>query len=423
MKPILRIFVIGLIFGLTSIAWLILGAVMNDRSNEQRYKLQESVSELWGQPQSQRAPALEFHWMTSREVEREETVGKQVRKIRETVIDHHHDRVEVDSTKLDVSLSLDQRLKGLMWYSLYDVGFEGRWTYVHERDEAGELRVAFTFPDANGLYDDFHFVLDGKPLELTPANGVVHASIPVKKGDQIDLNIGYLSRGMDSWTYVPSEGVASLKNFDVAMKTDFTEIDFPGYTMSPSSKTPIDGGWALDWSFKQVITGYKIGMVMPTKIQPGELASSLSFSAPISLLFFFLMIWVLSTLRKIDIHPINYFFLGGAFFAFHLLFSYSVDHLTVLPAFILASAVSILLVVTYLRLVVSNRFAFVEATLAQIVYLIGFSMAHFWDGFTGLTVTCLSILTLFILMQLTGRIQWSEVLTLRRTEEGRVSPS
>jgi inner membrane protein involved in colicin E2 resistance len=423
MKPILRIFVIGLIFGMTSIAWLILGAVMNDRSSEQRWKLQESVSELWGQPQAQRAPVLDFHWNTQREVEREETVGKHVRKIREIVTDHHQKRVEVDSTKLDVTLSLDQRLKGLMWYSLYDVALDGQWSYVHQADESGDLFIAFTFPDANGLYDNFRFILNGKPLELTPQNGTVTAKIEVAKGDEIDLRIGYLSRGMDSWTYVPSDGVASLQNFAVKMKTDFTEIDFPGYTMSPSSKMPIENGWALDWSFKQVITGYKIGMVMPKKIQPGELASSLSFSAPISLLFFFLMIWVFATLRKIEIHPINYFFLGSAFFAFHLLFSYSVDHLTVLPAFVLASVVSILLVVSYLRLVVSNRFAFVEAAMAQMVYLIGFSMAHFWEGFTGLTVTCLSIFTLFILMQLTGRIRWTEVLTIRRNEEGRVSPS
>ena len=228
---------------------------------------------------------------------------------------------------------------------------------------------------------------------------------------------------MDSWSYQPAEGVASIDDFEVTMTTDFDEIDFPGYSMSPSSKTKTDAGSSLGWSFKQASTGYKIGMVMPKRIQPGELASSLAFSAPISLLFFFLMIWVLATLRGIDIHPINYFFLGSAFFAFHLLFSYSVDHLTVVPAFALASAVSILLVVTYLRLVVSNRFAFVEAALAQLVYLIGFSLAHFWDGFTGLTVTCLSILTLFILMQLTGRIRWTETLAGRRNEEGRVSPS
>jgi inner membrane protein involved in colicin E2 resistance len=149
---------------------------------------------------------------------------------------------------------------------------------------------------------------------------------------------------------------------------------------------------------------------MPQRIQPGDLASELSLSAPISLFFYFFVIFVLSTLRKIDIHPINYLLIAGAFFAFHLLFAYSVDHLPVEQAFALSSAVSVLLVVSYLRLAVSPRFAFVEAGIAQLVYLVGFSLAHFWDGFTGLTTTVLAIATLFLIMQLTGRIKWSEAL-------------
>ena len=67
-----------------------------------------------------------------------------------------------------------------------------------------------------------------------------------------------------------------------------------------------------------------------------------------------------------------------------------------------------MLVVSYLRLVVGRRFAWREAGLAQIVYLVGFSFAHFFEGFTGLIVTVGSILTLFLLMQLTGRIKWSD---------------
>jgi hypothetical protein len=305
-----------------------------------------------------------------------------------------------------------------MWYSLYDVAFDGRWTYIHREAETGYVQINFAFPDASGIYDDFRFVLNGKPLDLTPENGQLATTIAVKTGDELQLAIGYASRGMDTWTYVPAQGVASLKNFHVKMTTDFAKIDFPAYTMSPSNKTEVDDGFSLEWAFAQVVTGHSIGMVMPAKIQPGELASELSFSAPISLLFFFLMIWVLATLRGIDIHPINYFFLGSAFFAFHLLFAYSVDHLTLIPAFVTASAVSILLVISYLRLVVSNRFAFVEAALAQLVYMVGFALAHFFDGFTGLTVTVLSIVTLFALMQLTGRIKWTEVLSTGRFEEG-----
>jgi inner membrane protein involved in colicin E2 resistance len=125
------------------------------------------------------------------------------------------------------------------------------------------------------------------------------------------------------------------------------------------------------------------------------------------------VIFVLATLRKIDIHPINYFFLAGAFYAFHLLFAYTVNHLTVESAFVLCSCVSVFLVVSYLRLVVSASFALREAALAQVVYLIGFSLAHFWEGFTGLTVTVLAIVTLFALMQLTGRVRWSDVMSAR----------
>ena len=44
----------------------------------------------------------------------------------------------------------------------------------------------------------------------------------------------------------------------------------------------------------------------------------------------------------------------------------------------------------------------------SLVYLVLFSYAHFYEGWTGLIVTIGSILTLFMLMQLTGRINWGE---------------
>jgi inner membrane protein involved in colicin E2 resistance len=103
----------------------------------------------------------------------------------------------------------------------------------------------------------------------------------------------------------------------------------------------------------------------------------------------------------------NYFFLAAAFFAFHLLLAYLVDHISIHAAFALCSMVSIILVVSYMRLVVGNRFAFLEVALAQLVYLIGFSYAFFFEGFTGLSVTVGSIITLFVVMQMTARIDWA----------------
>ena len=126
------------------------------------------------------------------------------------------------------------------------------------------------------------------------------------------------------------------------------------------------------------------------------------------LLFFFFVVAVFAQLQGQNIHPMNYFFFGCAFFAFHLLFAYLLDHLPIFPAFALSSAVSVFLVVTYSRLFVGWRFALVEMALSQLVHLVVFSFTFFWQGFTGLAITVGAILTLFIMMQVTGRHEWGK---------------
>jgi len=67
----------------------------------------------------------------------------------------------------------------------------------------------------------------------------------------------------------------------------------------------------------------------------------------------------------------------------------------------------VFLVVSYMRLVVGARVAFVEIALSQLVYLVLFSYAFFFEGYTGLTITVLCVATLFVVMQFTGRTDWS----------------
>jgi hypothetical protein len=42
-----------------------------------------------------------------------------------------------------------------------------------------------------------------------------------------------------------------------------------------------------------------------------------------------------------------------------------------------------------------------------------FSYAFFWKGFTGLTITVISVITLFVVMQATGKIRWSDKFVRR----------
>ena len=227
------------------------------------------------------------------------------------------------------------------------------------------------------------------------------------------FHIAYRSQGLNCWRYKLGDGVAQAHDFALNMRTNFKDIDFADDTLSPTAKKEIPGGWGLSWHYSDLISGFQIGMTMPEKLQPGPLAGEISYAAPVSLFFFFFLMFIITTMRNIDLHPVNYFFLATSFFAFHLMLAYLVDHISIHAAMIVASVVSITLVVSYLRLVVGIRFAAVEAGIAQLIYLIIFSYAFFWKGFTGLAITIISVITLFVVMQATGRIRWSEKFVRR----------
>jgi hypothetical protein len=419
MRFFLRLLALVAILAFTSIGWIVLGGVMSQRTGTQQMALYGRVNDLWGEPQQQRAPNFTFSW-----VEMEES---------ETILTDEHGRYVRDATGrpyralepvthtlagrpsqsvITADLTLDQRRKGLMWYSLYDVAFDGTWTYTHDSPQSGMLNFTLLLPSQSGSYDRFVLVVDGEDVSAraAPQGGAISTDVPVEPGQVVVFQTGWTSRGMDSWSYQPTEGTSQIEDFSLTMTTDFADIDYPVQTMSPSTRTKTASGWELVWRFDRLVTGDGMGMVMPSRIQPGPLAAEMSFTAPISLVLFTAWITVLGLLRKVEIHPVNHLFLAAAFFSFHLLFGYSADRLPVEWAFALSSAVSVVLVVSYLRLVVGPRFALVEAGLAQLLYLVGFSLAHFWEGSTGLTLTVIGILTLFALMQLTGGIRWSDVL-------------
>ncbi|HSC87331.1 MAG TPA: inner membrane CreD family protein [Polyangiaceae bacterium] len=437
---LLRIFGIGFVYMVALVGWMILGGVTQGRASSQAERLGDAVANLWGVPQQQSAPALAFFPVGAVAEKMRVTVTAEAGQVNmdgeildvQVAADGSRyvmkskppvgEPMSLGASALDVSLHSDARQKGLVWYALYDVAFKGAYTYEHRDARPGHVRVRLPLPSSSALYDRLSFEVNGEDRRdaLNPQAGLFDLQIPVKQGDKVSFALGYVSRGIGNWSYRPAEGVQRLENFELAMKTDFADVDFPADTLSPSTRARVGSGWDLRWNFKTTVTGQGIGMTMPAHIQPGELAAALSFSAPVSLFFFFLVLFVLAALRGLNIHPVNYLFISGAFFSFHLLFAYSVDHVSVPVAFAICSVVSMVLVVSYLRLVVSARFAFVEVALAQFVYLIVFSLAHFWEGFTGLTITVLAILTLFVLMQATGRVDWSRVL--RKPERPEMAP-
>jgi len=228
------------------------------------------------------------------------------------------------------------------------------------------------------------------------------------------ISVHYKTRGRDRWTYVPateSEGrPVHLKNFTMTATMDFRAIDYPRGTLSPTTPAePFGGGMKAVWYIGDARTCQQFGIEMPGREDAGPIAGRMAFYAPVGLLFFFTVLFTTMLLKKVPLHPMHYLFISAGFFAFHILLAYLVDKIDIHQAFWVSAAVSVLLVVSYMRLVAGVKFAVAYVGLAQLVYLIGFSYAFFWKGWTGLSIVIVAIVTLFILMQATARVVWNEV--------------
>jgi inner membrane protein involved in colicin E2 resistance len=401
-----RIAAIVGIFVCSCVAWMILGTSIFLRSDSAGSVLSGRVASTWGTAQEQHPPAVSYWVQETKTVE----VQENGQKVKKTELVNVPRAVALDSSKVGADFHIDYRQKGLLWFSTYGVAFSGEYKFQNPtgRDEVFMIRLPL--PAKQAVYDGVEIALDGQPLALEFGGGDVTAHGTVPAGAAGVVKASYRSQGQDNWSYKLASGdeVARAKDFHFTATTDFGGFDFPENSLSPTAKRETGQGWELKWDYQNLVSGFNIALRMPQKLQPGPLAGRISYFAPVSLFFFFFLVFILSTLRGIDLHPMNYFFLACAFFAFHLLLAYLCDHISIHAAFAISSAVSVLLMATYMRLVVNWRFALVDAGLAQLIYLVLFSYAFFFEGFTGLTVTIGAVLTLFVVMQMTGRIRWGE---------------
>ena len=110
-----RLFAIAFIFACASIAWLILGGTISERTHSSADRLRGRVQSVWGAPHTQLSayaaydvPVPYFETITEDETQR------QVKRMR---LDTH--TVRPSASDIAVSLQNEPRQKGLLWYSTY----------------------------------------------------------------------------------------------------------------------------------------------------------------------------------------------------------------------------------------------------------------------------------------------------------------
>lgn len=412
-----RLLAIGVIWLGCALAWAVLGSTLLARSSTSFDGLGASVRALWGPPLQQRPPSAA--WRERREVvsreHRADAEGRPVLVESTGTVETLHP-VPLERTDLDVALSLRHRQKGLLWFATYEVALSGRYAFRNDTAEPREVTVRFPLERDGVVYDAFAVDgEDGRPVEVAFEQGEATFTRRVEPGQPLAFAVAYRSRGTERWGYGqdgaglgPEAGRA--RHVRIAVKTDFEGVDFPDGALSPSSHGAAGGGWRGEWRFDQLVGTKAVAVALPQRLNPGPLAARLTLFAPIGLLFFFFVVAVLLAARRRSIHPMNYLLLGCAFFAFHLLFAYLIDHVEIAPAFAAAALVSLGLAISYARLFLGTRDALRLVGVPQLLYLVLFSVTFFWAGFTGLAITVGAIVTLFVIMQITGRIDWEAAL-------------
>ena len=308
-----RIVAIALIFICTSIAWAILGGTIFSRTYDSASSADNRVASTWGAPQDQALPNASFTVLVPKKEESTENGKKIIKTTQEEVTT----QLPLESSAIDVNLDLEHRQKGLLWYSTYKVAFSGVYGFRNTSDKEQLVEFTLPFPTTQAIYDDLTFLVDGVSVPIVNENNAATGSVKIPAGKTAQLTTGYRSQGLNQWRYsFGSKDVTQVRDFTLNMKTNFKDIDFPDNTLSPSTKHETAAGWDLTWSYKNLLSGYQIAMVMPEKLQPGPLAGKISFFAPVSLFFFFFLMFIITTMRGIDLHPMNYFFPGGGLFLF-----------------------------------------------------------------------------------------------------------
>lgn len=387
-----RLFAIGFIIVCTAVGWFILGSSVLVRSGVSLTRCGPGVTGGWGPIMDQPHPVIYYNSPGSAD-------GRHL--------------IQPAQSDVSVELHYEPKKKGLLWYRTYLVDFHGEYSLQNPTQITQTIYVRFEFPAENASYSDFSFVIDGVAAtgNNKTAEGIAEA-VTLAPGQIAKFNVAYKSRGTERWGY-SFGGTSRIRNFRLAMTTDFSEVDFPAGTGSPTERARISNGWHFVWSYPDVINAQGIAMGMPSVANPGPVASRISFFAPVSLLFYFSVLVLMGTVWRISLHPMNYFFLAAGCFAFQLLFAYLVDLIPLSIAFGISALVSLVLVCGYLYAVAGLRFAKLGAA-AQFAYMILFSYSFFFEGLTGLTITIGAIVTLALLMITTAKVNWAEKFSSTR---------
>jgi inner membrane protein len=364
----LRLLSIGLLALLLQVPVLMIGALVNERS-ERRDEAQAEVSSKWGGAQSVTGPALVVpynHQWT------EVLPGGQPVTRRETrTATFLPERLHVEGT-----LDSDVRRRGIFSVPVYrlDLVMDGEFARPAMSDlgidpstvEWDRAYLAVGISDPRAIQAETAVSWDRKEAAFLPgtlgflnSSAGIHAPVLIPEGvERIPFSFPLALNGSLRLDLVPFGG-----NTAVELEADHGSPSFQGNWL-PVERKVDDGHFSASWSIPFLGRSYpqswssdqpvleavhqsRFGVALVDPVDHYRMADRSVKYASLFILLTFATVWLFEILAGLRVHPIQYLLLGSALCLFYLLELSLGEHLGFPVAYALASAAVVGMVGAY----------------------------------------------------------------------------
>lgn len=302
-------------------AMLVQSGLFGEEHGQVTQRNLEAMRTNWGEPHNQRELAVR-HYVTEEKVfilfkdgrrVPEDEIGsgdvdqigenpiKVKRKVRKPVPQN-----SIVRGKVDVDLRMNYRPKGSAFYTCYEDTWRLAYAVKNRSDQETEAEFRFQMPAGHGTYNQFTITVDGVNWteNLVLKDNAQTWKMPMKPGQEAQVEIAYASRGMEYIRYTPAH-MAHREQYKVTMRIypDAADGDEPArgsqrfvwekhmalpigsVTPHVRNASPADGEpMVLEWDMVSAATSLGMGVILPDIKQPGWYVARLLHEAPLGLM-------------------------------------------------------------------------------------------------------------------------------------------
>jgi inner membrane protein len=425
-SPIWRACLLGLLVLLLQIPILLIYNVTSERRTRQQEATRE-VTSKWGKEQSLAGPRIVIPYLEHRNEPTPE--GESSTR---TEVSYGHFLAE----RLAISGRTETHLRyrGIFEVPVYRLTLELRGTFAEPDFSEWGVRpedilwdrahLSVNISDARAIQNAAVLSWNGENLPFHPGSGEsggdlpgIHASLRERlKGTAFDFQFPLELNGSGAVFFSPFG-----KQTTVDLQSNWPHPSFQGNWL-PAERAVTDRGFEATWNIPFLGRGFpqkwtrrtapsstppsRFGLTLATPVDPYRMVERSVKYAILFLALTFTTLWLYEVLSGLRIHTLQYLLMGVGMGLFYLLVLSLSEHLGFGPAYILASASTVVLLVSYsLSVLGKPRGAALMAVILGLLY--GYLYVLLRNQDYALLVGSVGLfLALAVTMYLTRNLDW-----------------